>query len=134
MLPSDVELISVPNYLFDLRWGCVLLAAFGLYLAAARRTGPTLAAIVLCGWLIGADVVLQRTSLAADARSTLSFAALAAVIGAALAWRIAGRPGSLTPERALAVRRGLAAVAVAAAACGPLQLPTRPCEHGPEGN
>jgi len=53
----------IPEWVDELRWGAVLLAAFGLRAAAARRRGATFAALVLGGWLLAADAVLTRLSL-----------------------------------------------------------------------
>jgi hypothetical protein len=111
-----------PEWVDELRWGSVILTALGLRVAAVRRRGATLAALVLGGWLLAAQTVLARLSFMDEGLQSGSVAGLLAAAGGALAWLICGPRVRLGPPEAAAVRRALAVTAVAAAACGPLLI------------
>jgi hypothetical protein len=120
--PVDLPpLARMPTeWLDEARWVAVILAALGLRVAVARRRGATLAALVLGGLLLAADAVLARTSLMDGGPMAVAVACALAVASAALARRVAGARVRFAGSEVAAVRRGLAVVAVVAAACGPL--------------
>jgi hypothetical protein len=103
----------------EARWVAVILATLGLRVAVARRRGATLAALILGGLLLAADAVLARTSLMDGGPMAVAVACALAVASAALARRVAGAQTRFAASEVAAVRRGLAVVAVVAAACGP---------------
>lgn len=106
----------------ELRWGAVILTVLGVRVAATRRRGATLAALLIGGWLLTAEAVLTRPALIAGPLPAGTAAAIA-VIGVGLAWWVSGRPmGQAGDSDAIATRRTLAVAAVVAAACGPLLI------------
>ncbi|MFD0744948.1 hypothetical protein ACFQ1L_26380 [Phytohabitans flavus] len=104
----------------ELRWAAVILAVLGVRVAAARRRGATLAAFLVGGWLLAAQLVLARQAVVDDVLLSIGPGAAAAVIAAGLAWWVPGPHAHLGATEATAVRRSLAVAAVVAAACGPL--------------
>ena len=121
-LASQAGRAVSPEWVDELSWGCVILAALGVRAAAVRRRGATLAALVLGGWLLAAEAVLARLSLTDVGLLPGSVEGVLAAVGGALAWLISGPRVRLGAPEAAAVRRALAVTAVAAAACGPLLI------------
>jgi hypothetical protein len=111
-----------PQWVDELRWAAIALAAFGMFVAWAGRRGAVLAATVLGGWLLAGDATLSRLGFAAGGPGRVAATLAVAVAGLVLARWIVGVRATLPEAEALGVRRGLAVVAVTAAACGPLLL------------
>jgi len=115
-----------PEWVDELRWGCVILAVLGLRAAALRRRGATLAALVLGGWLLAAAAVPARLSFMDGDALPGPVVGVVAAAGAGLAWLISGPRVRAGAPWAAPVWRGLVVVAVTAAACGPLLIASFP--------